>query len=173
MKDGVSLAMRASIEKADAVTSKGVGRIRFGAVSNRLLIVAFIFIIGIAAVVPFYFSRGETLPDGQRVQRIVSTHDLGTMLAMMAQFDKVFKSGVFYPRWFPDNNNGYGIATPNFYPPGLLYTASLVNTITKNWINTLFLISAFGLVASGLTFYLLSRTFYSKSASAVAAIIYM
>lgn len=141
--------------------------------SFLMLIVAVAFIAGAAIVAPFYLSRLGRLPDGSRAWRLITTHDLPNYIPMMEQFDKVLRSGDVYPRWDPEFNLGYGTATANFYPPGTFYITSLINAAINNWTITLFILCALSLAASGLTFYLLSRTFYSRLASAVAALLYM
>jgi hypothetical protein len=139
----------------------------------KIIIAAIILIAGISAVVPFYFSRYEEAPGGARVRRLISTHDLWMHLHTMEQFDKVLRSGVIYPRWVPDINHGYGILTLIYYPPGFFYLTSAFNALLNDWHNTLFVITALALSGSGLALYFLARNFYGKSASAVAAVLYM
>ena len=139
----------------------------------KIFIAAIFLIVGISAVVPFYFSRYDQSPGGPRVRRLISTHDLWMHLHTMEQFDKVLRSGVIYPRWVPDINNGYGILTLIYYPPGFFYLTSAVNAVFNDWLNTLFIITALGLTASGLSLYILARTFYSRFASTAAAVLYM
>lgn len=129
-------------------------------------------IAGAVLAAPFYLSHKEVTPNG-KVSKAIQTHDMAQHLAVMEQFDKVLRSGVLYPRWLPDVNKGYGLAWTNFYPPGFYYLTSLVNLAVRDWMKTLFLVSALGLAASGLTLYLLARQFYGKLASAVAALLYM
>jgi len=103
---------------------------------------------------------------------MVNTHDMIQHLAVMKDFDKVLKSGVIYPRWLSDINNGYGIPWMNFYPPGFYYAASFVNAVFNDWTKTLFAISILGFAASGLAFYWLAREFCTRTASAIAALFY-
>jgi hypothetical protein len=132
-----------------------------------------LLIAGTAVVAPFYLSHKEALLNGKNTRMVPNTHDMAQHLAIMAQFDKVLRSGTFYPRWLPDVNNGYGLAWTNFYSPAFYYSTSLVNAWVHNWINSLFIISIFSFIASGLAFYLLSRQFYGQLASAAAALFYM
>jgi hypothetical protein len=94
-------------------------------------------------------------------------------LAVMEQFDIVLKTGVLYPRWLPDINNGYGLPWTNFYPPGFYYLTSLINSALNDSVNTLFVVSALSLAASGLALYGLSRQMYGRLASAIAAVVYV
>jgi hypothetical protein len=104
---------------------------------------------------------------------MIDTHDMAQHLAVMQQFDKVLKTGVAYPRWLPDANNGYGLAWTNFYPPGFYYLTSLANAVINDWAYTLLVLSCLCLAASGLAFYALSLQFYSPLASAIGALVYM
>src|SRR5262245_35650849 len=115
----------------------------------KIIIAGIFLVVGMSAVLPFYFSRYEE-SGGVRVRRLIATHDLWMHLYTMEQFDKVLRSGIIYPRWVPDINHGYGILTLIYYPPGFFYLTSAVNAVFGDWIDTLFVISALSLVASGL-----------------------
>lgn len=127
---------------------------------------------GVVIAAPFYLSRKQART-GDDVSRMIATHDMAQHLAVMQQFDKVLKTGVPYPRWLPDVNNGYGLAWTSFYPPGFYYLTSLANAVFDNWAFTLLVISCLTLAASGLAFYALSLQFYSPLASAIGALVYM
>jgi hypothetical protein len=135
------------------------------------LIVLAALIAGTAFSAPFFLHKTTTL-DG-KVLRTPNTHDMAQHLAVMEQFDNVLKSGVLYPRWLPDINNGYGLPWTNFYPPGLYYLTSFINSALNDSLNTLFVVSALSLAASGLALYGLSRQMYGRLASAVAAVVYV
>jgi hypothetical protein len=147
-------------------------RLKTGATSTRPLLFAVVLVLATVVVAPFYLSRVDKMPDGHRVWGLITTHDLPNFVPMMEQFDKVLRSGVVYPRWNPDFNMGYGTATANFYPPATLYVTSFINAGVNNWVITLFILSALSLAASCLAFYALARTFYSRPASAAAALFY-
>lgn len=127
-----------------------------------------------AAVIaaPFYLSHKQARA-GDDVSRMIDTHDMAQHLAVMQQFDKVLKTGVPYPRWLPDVNNGYGLPWTSFYPPGFYYLTSLVNAVLNDWAYTLLVISCLTLAGSGLAFYALSLRFYSPLASVIGALVYM
>jgi hypothetical protein len=134
----------------------------------RLLIGTVGILMSATIAAPFFYSNSAQ--PGQ--MEIRQTKDMAIHLAVMGQFDKVLRSGAVYPRWLPDVNYGYGNAWPNFYQPGFYYLTSLVNAVTDNWIDTLFVITTFGLFASGLSFYVLARLFFSRLASVIAATVY-
>src|ERR1051325_2939586 len=133
-----------------------------------LLIAASAIAASAAIVAPYYRWTPNPAPPGQ----IRAADDITIHLAVMEQFDKMLRSGSGYPRWLADANYCYGNAWPNFYQPGFYYLTSLVNAFTHNWMNTLFILAAFGLAASALACYILARAFFGKLASVIAAIVY-
>lgn len=142
-------------------------------ISARALVTITALTVSIIAVIPFYFSRRERAPGSDTVFRLIDTHDLWMHLFIMDQFDKVLRSGVIYPRWIPDINRGYGLLNMIYYPPGFFYLTSAVHSVVADWVYTLFVVSALALAGSGLALYFLARTFYSKGASVIAALVYI
>jgi hypothetical protein len=165
--------MQKESETETPLSNEPSKRVTLNARGARALVAATVLTVAICAVAPFYLSRSASTPDGKRVGQLVTTHDLWMHLHTMAQFDKVLRSGVFYPRWVPDINHGYGILTLIYYPPGFFYLSSAVNAVFHDWLNTLFVLSALGLAGSGFALYFLARTFYGRLASAVAAVFYL
>jgi uncharacterized membrane protein len=136
---------------------------------RRGLLVLAMLVAGVALTTPFFLHRTSS----GKTWRMISTHDMRQHLAVMEDFDKVIRAGTPYPRWLPDINGGYGIPWMDFYPPGFYYLASLVNAVLKDWVITLFAVSVLGFAASGLAFYVLARTFYTRTASAIGAALYL
>lgn len=165
--------MQQESEAAKPLADNPSRRLGFKLRNPKIIVPAIVLIVGICAVIPFYFSRYEKAPGGARVRRLITTHDLWMHLHTMEQFDKVLRSGVIYPRWVPDINHGYGILTLIYYPPGFFYLTSAFNAVLNDWMNTLFVISALSLAASGLALYFLARIFYGVLASTVGAVFYM
>lgn len=133
-----------------------------------LLIVALAIGVSAALVAPFYYAN----PNGAAPGALRPAHDIAIHRSVMEHFDKMLRSGACYPRWLADVNYGYGNAWPNYYQPGFYFLTSLVHAITHNWIDTLFVITALGLAASGLACYVLARVFFGHLASAIAALVY-
>lgn len=145
---------------------------RPGLIKASIALGALLF--GLVIASPFYFGRPAAGGAGvNQAWPILATHDLIQHIAVMEDFDKVLRSGVLYPRWLPDINNGYGIPWMNFYPPGFYYLASLLHFVIEDWIEVLFVASVLGFAASGLAFYMLARVFYSRAASIIAGLLYM
>src|SRR5947207_5391863 len=125
----------------------------------------------LVSVAPF-FSRTQRAPDGEAV-RMLWTDDLPNHIAFSKQFDKVFRSGVVYPRWLPDINDGYGVATMIFYPPGMHYVTLVFHALLGDWLSAYFALVAAAIIVSGFSFYQLSRVFFGRPASTAAALFYM
>ncbi|HJQ25664.1 MAG TPA: 6-pyruvoyl-tetrahydropterin synthase-related protein [Blastocatellia bacterium] len=132
-----------------------------------LLVGTLVVLASAAIVAPFYYSNLSGAPGSVR-----HAHDLTIHLSVMQQFDKLLRAGIVYPRWLPDANDGYGNAWPNFYQPGFYYLTSLVHLFARDWVATLFVITALGLAASAFAFYRLARLFFGKPASATGAVLY-
>ena len=165
--------MQKSTETVELFLKETPAKFKLSPRRFRVIFVAVVLLVGIAAVTPFYYSQQAITSEGNHRLRLIATHDMGTHFAFMEQFDKVLRSGVYYPRWLPDINHGYGIATMNFYPPGFYYLTSLVHVAFDDWGKTLYVISLLSLWGAGFAFYLLSSQFYGRLASAVGAIFYM
>jgi hypothetical protein len=141
--------------------------------ATGMMMIIISLIASVLIVGTFFYSRYEIGFGDNGTPAFIKTHDIENLLPAMQQFDKGLRSGVIYPRWFADTNLGYGVATGNFYPPGIYYVGSLFHAVTGDWVDALFLICALGLMGSGLALYMLARAFYGRLASALAAILYM
>lgn len=165
--------MLESSDPDDSMTDQSRHDPKPGPRGHKALLVVAALVVSLVVVVPFFFSRHSLGKSSKEGIKVVQTHDLGNLIPMMEQYDKVLRSGVPYPRWTPEWNKGYGTATFNFYPPFLFYITTAVHAVVTDWVDTVFLISALGLAASGLAFYFLSRIFFSRLACSIAALVYM
>jgi hypothetical protein len=90
----------------------------------------------------------------------------------LAALDQAVRSGVLYPRWFPEFAFGYGHPVLNFYGP-LSYYAGLPFTLLGLDASTaLQLVFACGLVASALGMLLFARLHLDRGPAIVAAVVY-
>jgi hypothetical protein len=128
--------------------------------------------LGAIIVVPYFFSHSASYA-GKTTYQMILTHDMTNHYFYMNQFQKGVRSGVLYPRWFADANNGYGIAVANYYPPGFYYATTLVNAVFNDWQTTLFVLMTLLMAGAGLALYAVSRLFFSRVASAAAAALYI
>jgi hypothetical protein len=139
----------------------------------KALIPLAILLLGVLLVVPFFFKHSRTTPEGKRELRPIGTHDMSNHVHNMQQFDKSLRAGVLQPRWFSEVNNGYGSATLNYTYRSLYYLTSLGHFLTGDWWWGVFLVSAFALAGSGLSFYFLAIQLYGKTASIIGTLLYM
>jgi len=154
---------------------EGTNKIHQAETRPKLFILSLIIAtlaIGAAVVAPYFFSHSAFI-DGKKEYQLILTHDLTNHFFFMDQFQQGVRSGVVYPRWFADANEGYGIAVMNFYPPGFYYATTMANAIFNNWHTSLFVLMAVMMAAAGWAMYFLARTFFSRTASAAAALVYM
>ena len=163
--------MRETIETNQQLAeSKRAFRLNRGWLKPLVIIIA--LAAGAISVAPFFYSHYQDVR-GVREYKFIMTHDIGNHYFVMGQFERSFLSGALYPRWFAEANNGYGIATPNYYPPGFYYLTTFTNAIFGNWHTTVFIVMALAFAGSGLALYCLARVFFGRLPSAIAAFVYM
>lgn len=103
----------------------------------------------------------------------VPTHDAEYHIIRLWQFDKVFRSGEFIPRWAPDLDYGYGVPLFSFFYPLPNYIGELFHQIGFSFIRSVHLTLASALVFSGVAMYLWCRRFFGIWPSVSAAVLYM
>jgi hypothetical protein len=140
---------------------------------TKAIIPLAILVLGVLVVVPFFFTYSQKTPEGKRSFLPIGTHDMSNHVHNMQQFDKSLRSGIVQPRWFSEVNNGYGSATLNYTYRSLYYLTALGHFVTGDWWWGVFLVCAFALAGSGLSFYFLASQFYSKTASITGTLLYM
>jgi preprotein translocase subunit SecG len=139
----------------------------------KVSLIAGALLLAAVTVAPFFLDFSQSASRPALALRLLSTHDLNEHLVVMQQFDKTLRSGVIYPRWLADVNGEYGNAWTNFYPPLCYYLTSAIHAVIKDWVATITLLCVLAMAASGLTFYILARTFYGWIASAIGASLYL
>ena len=58
-------------------------------------------------------------------RQLPQAHDFFRNLVLAAFFSDAISEGVWYPRWLPDMNGGYGYPEFVFYPPGYFFLSQL------------------------------------------------
>jgi uncharacterized membrane protein len=122
-----------------------------------LLIIA----IATALMLPAFIRGFPTGADAVRQYRWTNGFYLG------------LRDGALYPRWLAGANNGLGSPIFIYYPPLTFYVAAGFRAITGNQILALTLATWLGMAMSGLTMYLFSRSWFSRTESVFAASLYM
>ncbi|MDE3075249.1 MAG: hypothetical protein KGJ86_07445 [Chloroflexota bacterium] len=91
----------------------------------------------------------------------------------LVEFDRVFRSGVVYPRWAPDLMAGYGYPIFTFQAPLQYYLAELAHLAGLGFVDGIKLVVALGMVASVLGMYLLGRELWGPAGGFLSAIAYL
>lgn len=102
----------------------------------------------------------------------VQLHDGHIHLYRLAALDRAVRSGVLYPRWFPEFGFGYGQPVLNFYGPLSYYWGLPFTLLGFDPVVALKIVAGSGLVASALGMYLLARLYVGRIPAIVAALVY-
>lgn len=103
----------------------------------------------------------------------VPTHDAEYHIIRLWQFDKMVKSGDFFPRWTPDLNSGQGVPLFNFFYPLPNYVGEFFHILGFSYIDSVKLTLASGMVMAGLFFYLWAKSLWGSWAGVVGASFYI
>lgn len=101
------------------------------------------------------------------------THDGEYHVIRFYEFDKIFRSGVLYPRWAPDLNYGYGVPLFNYVYPLPNYVASLLHLSGISFIDAFKLQMFSASIVGGIFFYLWTKHFWGEIGGVVSAIFYL
>lgn len=88
------------------------------------------------------------------------------------QFTQSLHEGVFYPRWIPDFNNGYGSPNFIFYSPLSYYFVSALKIFTHSLTTSMITALWFSYFLSGIAMYITTKKMFGGTGSLLAAIIY-
>lgn len=100
------------------------------------------------------------------------THDGEYHVIRFYEFDKMVRTGILYPRWAPDLNNGYGVPLFNYVYPLPNYVALLLHLAGISFIDafkiSLFLATVIGAVGM----YFWSKAFWGEKGGVVSSVFY-
>jgi uncharacterized membrane protein len=88
------------------------------------------------------------------------------------QFTQSLREGVFYPRWIPDFNNGYGSPNFIFYSPLSYYFVSAITFFTCSLTASMIIALWSSYFLSGITMYITTKKMFGGSGSLLTAVIY-
>src|SRR3989344_2490148 len=100
------------------------------------------------------------------------THDGEYHVVRFSQFYKVLESGILYPRWAPDFNNGFGIPLFNYVYPLPNYVAALFHFLGFSFIDSFKLNMIFASFIGAIFFYLWARLYWKDLGAVVSSILY-
>src|SRR3989338_1418426 len=100
------------------------------------------------------------------------THDGEYHVIRFYEFDKVLRSGSWYPRWAPDLNKEYGIPLFNYVYPLPNYMASFIHVFGFNFIDSFKAEVFLGILTGAIFFYLWARQFWGNLGGVVSSVFY-
>jgi hypothetical protein len=100
-------------------------------------------------------------------------HDARHSVYFLHQFDKVFRDGVFYPRWIPDMAFGYGYPFFNVYGPLASYAGEVFLQLGFDVVTAVKIVFGLSAILSGVTMYLFVRRLLGRPAGLIAALVYV
>ena len=101
-----------------------------------------------------------------------STHDGFIHMHRIRALADALRTGVLYPRWFPDYAFGYGYPALNYYPPLFYYPSAFLNLAGLDTVSGLRLPIAVGYALSALWMFRLARSFFSIWPAAACVLCY-
>jgi len=100
------------------------------------------------------------------------THDGEYHVIRFYEFDKVLRSGVLYPRWAPDLNNGFGTPLFNYVYPLPNYFSSFFHLLGFSFIDSFKLNMFFASIFGAVFFFLFARKFWGNMGGLVGSVLY-
>lgn len=100
------------------------------------------------------------------------THDGEYHVIRFYEFDQVLRSGVFYPRWAPDLNNGFGVPLFNFVYPLPNYVASFFHMFGQSFIDAFKMNMAVATFLGAVFMYLWAKEFWGRLGGVVSSVLY-
>lgn len=100
------------------------------------------------------------------------THDGEYHVIRFHQFYKTLSSGILYPRWAMDLNNGLGIPLFNYVYPLPNYVSAFLYFLGFSFIDTFKLNLFFGTLIGSVFMYILSKHYWGELGGVVSAISY-
>lgn len=100
------------------------------------------------------------------------THDGEYHVIRFYEFDKVLRSGQWYPRWAPDLNNGYGIPLFNYVYPLPNYNSALFHLFGISFIDSFKLNMLVAALVGAVGMYLWAKIYWGKLGGVVSSIFY-
>ncbi|HVZ67448.1 MAG TPA: 6-pyruvoyl-tetrahydropterin synthase-related protein [Patescibacteria group bacterium] len=100
------------------------------------------------------------------------THDAEYHVMRFQQFYKEISQGIFYPRWAPDFNNGFGIPLFNYVYPLPNFVAALFHSLGFGFIDSFKLNMVLATLFGSIFFYLWSKKYWGTLGAMVSSIFY-
>lgn len=103
----------------------------------------------------------------------IPTHDGEYHIIRFYEFDKSIKAGIFFPRWAPGLNSGFGVPLFSFFYPLPNYLSEFFHFLGFSFVDSLKFVLAFGLIVSGIFFYLWAKEIWGAWGGLTGSIFYI
>ncbi len=100
------------------------------------------------------------------------THDGEYHVIRFYEFEKVLRSGSWYPRWAPDLNHGYGVPLFNYVYPLPNYVASALHVFGVNFIDAFKINMVLATIIGSVFFYLWAKQFWGNLGGIASSVFY-
>jgi hypothetical protein len=118
-------------------------------------------LIALCITLPLFL--GRSLPD---------SHDIIFHIFQSDQFSRSLQEGLWYPRWVPDANNGYGSPNFVFYAPLSYAFTAVLRHFSLPLIPAVISSVWFAFFLSGVTMFIAASRLFSRTAALTASILY-
>ena len=104
---------------------------------------------------------------------LIPTHDGEYHLIRFFEFDKMIRSGNWYPRWAPDLDFSYGLPLFTFVYPLPNYVASLLHLFGASFLDSVKLVMVVATFVGAIGMYLWAKEFWGKLGGVVGTAVYL
>lgn len=104
---------------------------------------------------------------------LIPTHDGEYHLIRFYEFDKILRTGNWYPRWAPDLDFSYGLPLFTFVYPLPNYVASLLHFFGTSFLDSVKLVMVIATFCGGIFMYLWTKEFWGKTGALVSTTVYL
>ena len=126
---------------------------------KSLLPIIIVVVLSVWTILPFLRSGFFPIHDDTQVARVF-------------EMAKGLSDGMFPVRWSADLGYGFGYPIFNFYDPLPYYIGGIIEIIGFNALLATKLMMALGVMASGISMYLLAKEFWGKQGGIISALFY-
>ena len=102
----------------------------------------------------------------------IPTHDGEYHIIRFYEFDKNIKAGIFFPRWAPGLNSGFGVPLFNFFYSLPNYVGEIWHILGFSFVDSFKLLMAVGIFLAAIFFYLWVRELFGEWPAVVGAVFY-
>lgn len=127
----------------------------------RALFLVVLLLVSLYPILPNWFNR--TLPD---------THDGWRYMLLGQEFAEALRAGVWYPRWLPEMNGGFGYPLFVFYQPGYFFLHAPSVLLTDDYLLRQLLTLSVIALAGGIGIYRLARCYVAPLSALVVVAVF-